>query len=296
MRLITAPLLVAVPLAVASLAGAHAKPAKSQSAAAKPQVIWGKVTRIDRAGNRVEVRPWNASLPKRMWVAVGPDARMLVQRQVGMEAVKPGDRVSVLGTDSPPIPRPPSQEKPEKEGAAPAKPPEPEQPPKTPRASAIFRYPSPDTPIPDRKLYYRSARGFFIGERKGGLNRPAKGAPIVPGVLVTVKPLVVRATDGEHTFQPRDALFVVDHLPTRLDDLDRGESIMARCRLGEKTAQGDPVAELVIVGPDPQQGKTAVRRSILREQRPLQSGKTPKASKKAESDDQDDDEADDDDL
>lgn len=261
MRFAVLLLLVAAPLAAAPK-----NPSRRPAAAGDSRVVWGKVTRIE--GNRVEVKPWRPNLPKRMWITVGPETRLLLQKKFGLDAAKAGERVTVLGSDTPPIPRPVNP-------ADAAKPPEPPRPPRPPRASAIFVYPDTEAPPDERKIYYRSARGFFIGARKGGVDRPGRDAPIIPGTLVSTRPLVVKDAKGDHPFHARDSLFVVRHVPTRIEDLDKGESITAHCRVADITSQGDLVADLVVVGPDPLVGKKAQRQLILREQRPLRAEKTP---------------------
>lgn len=285
MRLIVVLLLAATPL----VAAPKRNSTSPRTVPLTHRVVSGKVTKID--GNRVEVKPWNTELPKRMWIMIGPETRLLLQQKTGLDSAKPGDLVTVLGTDTPTPPRLPNPA-----DAAKPKIPEPVSPPKPPRASAIFRYPSTDASTEERKLFYRSARGFFIGSRRGGVDRPKKGAPIVPGILVSTQPLVVvRDKQGEHPFQPRHSLFVVEHVPTQLARLDTGETITVRCRIGDVTPQGDLVAQLVVVGPDPLLGKNSQRKLILREQRPLHSENSAGAPTDPDSD-PDQDEEDDGDL
>jgi hypothetical protein len=253
--------LFAVFAAALSVAAPAAEPPASPETS--PVLLSGRIVAV--RGGQIEVVPWDPARPKRLVIALTPEAVIVRQRLTRLQSSWLGDAVLAL------VAHPPARAA---SAASPAAPPGTAAPVAEPllRTHVLLRL-APGVPASAaaQAAYLRACRGYFTSERRGGRRKPPSGSRTLSGTLASLKPLTLRKAGGDDQLLDSRGVTVVDHTLKPLESLSRGETVLARC-LPSPDQGGPMLAELLVQGPAPLLGGKTRRRLILREQRPLDPG------------------------
>lgn len=226
---------------------------------ARPFVI-GEITELSEA--RLQVRPWNPNLPRRMVVSAATGARYYEQKVGSLKDVQVGDLVLVTPARTQPEGSSTEQKKSRK--TRPQGQPVP--------ARAVIRFWPAGAGEGDRALQSRAAVSlfqgalpFFKGRARGGVGPPAKGTPLIVGVVTTLEPLTVETEKQSRVFTTDEDVLVVNHLPLKPEALKRGHTVLA---LSDTTAGADGAVEAEILArcPEPRLTGKAMQKFIRREE------------------------------
>jgi hypothetical protein len=239
------PALVGLALAISPVF-AQETPSTSTTVPAE-HIIVGEISDKPEGGFRI--RPWNPKQPRRLQVTIAQSAPYLAQVEGDRRDLKPGDRVTVV------------YEKPKAEGKNGQQ--EKEQPCRT---RAVLRFPKDaDLGAESEQVLWEGAQNFFKGARRGGVNKPGKGAKLVSGTILAVKPLTVETVAGSQQFETERDMLVIDHQVIQPSDLKRGQTIVIHGET-KPAADGTVHALLVARSARPLLNGRDMRKFLVREQ------------------------------
>lgn len=233
----------------------------------------GEIT--DLAETSFKIRPWAPTDPSRIQVTATAETRYLKQEKAGRSMLHPGDLVLVIEDprEAPSL-RPKKDETPDEKAAREAKLKElraefAKQP--IP-ARAILRLGPAGEEAPTLKdqatanALLLAARGYFKGQRSGGVNAPRDNGPRTLGIVKETQPLKVAVRKRERVFETYGETLWIDHAARRPEDLRKGDTVLVQS-VAPVGADGTLQAVLIAECPKPRLSPRQQRQLILRERK-----------------------------
>jgi hypothetical protein len=224
----------------------------------------GRITRLSDDG--VEIRPWDARLPRRVQVTAAADTPCFEVKEGKRRDLAPGEpAMVVLAKKGAPLEASPaaagvvSGTGAEKDAGEP------------PKLHTVLRLPGAGGKEPSQedlktaRILNAAAQGFYQGEVRGGLDPPEKNAPAFTGLVTEVDPLGLRTEKKKLLFSWSGDTLVINSRSLAKGALQRDETVLVYAPEGLSPG-GALHASVIVRCPAPHLKGAEVRRLIQRDQ------------------------------